>query len=360
MRREDAERIHLLDMIKGILIIFTIITHYDWTVEQRRMMLFPYWIDMAVPVFVIISGYVNALSYQRKKILSLKDAYQFKEILSRIIRYSVPYLIAYAIEAALFLYVIKRPLKASTILTGGIGPGSYYYPILIQFVFLYPLIYCAIRKYDLQGLCVCGIANVTFEIAKTIYGMPTGEYRFMVLRYLLLIAAGCYLAIGKQKIRKPVLAVSMLIGIFWQYAVYYLGYKPIFINEDWATTSCVSGLYIIPICVAIFFSNRLMNLRFGLLELIGRASFNIFLTQMVYYIGVKIIYKIIRNVWMANLLNVIICCAVGILFYLIESRITRALLLYFERNDYFSKQIRMISGKIGQIFKDDQTGFLDR
>ncbi|MBR4462611.1 MAG: hypothetical protein IKS51_08540 [Erysipelotrichaceae bacterium] len=350
---EDTERIHLLDLIKGILIIFIIITHYNWTDEQRQMLLFPYWIDMAVPVFMIISGYVYALSYKRKEINSLKDAYEFKEITSKLIRYSVPLLMAFVFEV--FLYVISGiKIELSCVLTGGIGPGSFYYPVMIQFVYLYPLIYFAIREYDLKGLCVCGIVNVVFEIAKTLYGMPTSEYRFMVLRYILLIATGCYLAIGKQKIRRPVLIVSMLVGIFWQYAVYYLGYKPVIINEAWATTSCISALYIIPICVSIFASKKMMDARFGLLELIGRASFNIFLTQMVYFIGAKVIYKIVSDIWIANLLNIVICCLVGTIFYMIESRITRYLLQYLDKKNYFEKQIRAVLKKIGNVFKDSK------
>ncbi len=350
---EKNERIHLLDLIKGILIIFIIITHYNWTVEQRRMMLFPYWIDMAVPVFMIISGYVYALSYKRNRISSLKDAYEYKEITSKLIRYTIPFLMAFAFE--FFLYKINGiEIRLSSALTGGIGPGSFHYPVMVQYVFLYPLVYFVIKICDLKGLCICGIANLLFELAKTLYGMPTSEYRFMVLRYILLIATGCYLAIGKQKIRKPVLLVSMLIGMFWQCAVYYLGYEPIIINRAWSTTSCVSALYVIPICVSIFTSKKLMNIRFAPLEAIGKASFNIFLTQMVYFVGAKVIYKVVKGLWLTNLLNIVICCSVGMIFYLIESRITKGLLKYLNRNNYFEKQIKEVSKQIGHVFKDDQ------
>ncbi len=348
---EDNERIHLLDLIKGILIIFIIITHYNWTDAQRRMLLFPYWIDMAVPVFMIISGYVYALSYERKNIATLKDAYQFKEIVSKLIRYFIPLLMAFVFEV--FLYVVSEiKIDPKAILTGGIGPGSFYSPVMIQFIFVYPLIYFAIKEYDLSGLFTCGIANLIFEITKTIYGMPTSEYRFMVLRYILLIATGCYLSIGKQKIRKPVLILMMLIGIFWQYAVYYLDYKPVIINKAWATTSCLSALYIIPICVAIFRSKRMMTWRSSLLELIGRASFNIFLTQMVYFIGAKVIYKVISNIFLTNVINIVACCTVGTIFYLIESRITRHLLRQLEKNACYEKQLRSAAKKVGSLFID--------
>ena len=311
-------------------------------------MLFPYWIDMAVPVFMIISGYVNALSYQRKEIKTLQDAYEYKEIISKLIRYSMPLLMAFLFEV--FLYTIKGiKIEIGSILTGGIGPGSFYYPVMIQFVFIYPLIYFAIKKYDMRGLLSCGIANLVFETAKTLYGMPTGEYRFMVLRYILLIASGCYLAMGKQEVKKPFLVISVLIGAFWQYAVYYLDYKPLIINKAWATTSCIAALFIIPICTCFFKSERMMKIRCGLLELLGRASFNIFLTQMVYFIGAKAIYKVVSNELLVNLLNIAICCITGTIFYLIESRITKHLIEYLEKKDYFETQIRRLVQKVGSI-----------
>ena len=345
---EDAKRIHSLDLIKGILIIFIIITHYNWTDEQRRMMLFPYWIDMAVPVFMIISGYVNVLSYQRKEITTLREAYEYKEITGKLIRYSIPLLMAFAFEV--FLYVISGiKIDLSCVLTGGIGPGSFYYPVMIQFVYIYPLIYFAIRNYDLKGLITCGIVNLVFETAKTLYGMPTGEYRFMVLRYIFLIAAGCYLAMGKQKVKNLVLLVLFAIGVYWQYAVYYQECKPAIINEAWATTSCMAALYIIPLCTMFCRSQRLMKIRCGLLELIGRASFNIFLTQMVYFIGAKVIYKIVSNPLVANLLNIVICCTVGTIFYAVESRITKYFIRFLEKHDYFEAQIDKIAKKVDSL-----------
>ena len=346
---EDKKRIRSLDLIKGLLIIFTIITHYDWTDDQRRMMLFPYWIDMAVPVFVIISGYVNALSYQRKTITTIKEAYNYKEILSKYIRYTVPMLIAFAIEYVMYA-VIGKSISLGKFLTGGVGPGSYYYPVMIQFIFIYPLIYFAIKEHDMTGMVVCGISNLAFELAKTLYEMPTRVYRFLVLRYIFLIAAGCYLAIGKQRIRKAILIIMFLIGTFWQYAVSYLGYKPVIINPSWATTCCISALYIIPICTCFFRSKKLMDIKWAPMELIGRASFNIFLTQMVYFIGVKKVYKIVNGILVRNLVNIAVCCIVGIIFYMIESRFAARLIRYLEERDYFDAQFNKISKKISSIF----------
>lgn len=45
-----------IDYLKTICMILIIITHYSWTMLDRERYLFPYWIDLAVPVLMIITG----------------------------------------------------------------------------------------------------------------------------------------------------------------------------------------------------------------------------------------------------------------------------------------------------------------
>ena len=65
-KEKQLGRNSVIDIIKGICILFVIITHYQWTNEQRLMLLFPFWIDMAVPLFMIFSGYLSALSFYKR------------------------------------------------------------------------------------------------------------------------------------------------------------------------------------------------------------------------------------------------------------------------------------------------------
>ena len=54
-------------------------------------------------------------------------------------------------------------------------------------------------------------------------------------------------------------------------------------------------------------------------------SYNIFLVQMVYYNGAYIIYKIIDNRALQLLTNIIVCTVLGLLFYYLETPITKAI-----------------------------------
>ena len=104
---ETQKRNHFVDVLKGICIIFVIFTHASWTDEQRVKLLFPFWIDMAVPFFMLVSGYVYTKSFQKNGIETLDSAYNKKYLLKNLIRYTIPYFIAFMIDfcVQVFLYI---------------------------------------------------------------------------------------------------------------------------------------------------------------------------------------------------------------------------------------------------------------
>ncbi len=194
------KRYHSIDFVKGIGILFIIITHYKWQDIERLKFLFPFWIDMAVPVYMIISGFVYTKSFQKSEINTIDRAYTVDVLLGKIIRYSIPFLITFIIEIFAInailgihydsLYVCRR------FLSGGFGPGSYYYPCMIQFIFYFPVIFAIVQRYHFNGVFFCGGINLIYEILKFAYGMNEGCYRLLIFRYTLCIAYGSYLAMG--------------------------------------------------------------------------------------------------------------------------------------------------------------------
>lgn len=124
---DSMKRNNFIDTLKGICIIFVVITHFSWSNEERLHLLFPFWIDMAVPVFMIISGYVYAASFERKQINSIESAYKLKEIVNKFIRYTIPYIGIYLAEAVGYL-VVKRKADilemVKVLLGGGMGQAA--------------------------------------------------------------------------------------------------------------------------------------------------------------------------------------------------------------------------------------------
>lgn len=105
----NNDRSNLLDIIKGIMIIFIIIAHFNFIYpDDFRKFGFFFWIDMAVPVFMIISGFLVAIKLEKKSIASLKQAWASELIFPRMLRFLVPFFITITLEIIFLLIVDKK------------------------------------------------------------------------------------------------------------------------------------------------------------------------------------------------------------------------------------------------------------
>ena len=324
------DRNKTIDVLKGISILCVVLTHYAWTQTERNTLLFPFWIDMAVPMFMILSGYVYTESYVKREIESFEEAYNIKGMFTKSIRFLLPFTIIYILEIYLasfdnYHYPLKQIYNA--FLCGGFGPGSYYVPLMIQFLFVFPVIYFVIKKYQFKGLLLCGLVNGVYEILQSAYGMNEQCYRLLLFRYILVISFGCYLALGiESSIKASKAVISFLVGFIFILLCCYLNYTPKIIVY-WTRTSFVACLYILPIAALLL----KLNMRCKLLECLGRTSYDIYLIQMVYYfIGADHIYGMVKSRELQLVFSLVICCMGGILFNYIERPITRRLMRVIE------------------------------
>ncbi len=311
-------RKHFLDAVKGISIIFVILIHVNWTGEEELKFLFPFWRNMAVPCFMIISGYVASLSFRKNGIISISKAYNKEMVCPKAFRYTFPFLFVYLVEL-----IVGLPegiwSKVSIFLGGGYGPGSYYYPIMMQFIFVFPLIYFIIKDKK-EGLLICLTLNIIYEILKDSYQMNEECYRLLIFRYIYLIAYGCWIE-QKKHINKYLNILSFLLGAIYIYAICYGGYQPKII-KFWSGTSVLAALYMTSLFY--FILKLLEEKRFHIFEMIGRASYNIFLIQLLYF---YYLYENLSNMYNNRLtevvVSILICIIGGIFFYHIEKLILK-------------------------------------
>lgn len=321
-RQIDKQHYNSIDLVKGICIIFVIITHYKWDKYERLKFCFPFWIDMAVPVFMIISGFVYTKSFAKKQISNLDEAYAIDTLISKIIRYSIPFLIIFIFEEIVFIRIdmVQQSMFQVVVafINGGIGRGSYYYPIMMQFIFFFPLVYELVRKRGFCGVIICGFINFVYELLKFSYGMNEECYRLLIFRYTLLISYGCWLAMDDYVRHHKVAAVCFICGFSYIVFYKYLGFQPT-ITQYWTGTSFLACLFIIPLSAPLI----LNKFRCYVLEVIGKASYNIFLVQMVYYNYAGVMYSQVESRLLQILINILFCVIVGILFYCFETPITK-------------------------------------
>ncbi len=220
-----STRNRFIDVLKGVCMILIILTHVPWEDGEYNRFLFAFWRDMAVPILMIISGYVYSLSFSRKGISTLSDAYEPRSWLPALVRYTLPFTIFYVAELILIIFIRKTPTTLlaclKMFLHGGHGAGSYYYPVLVQFIFLFPVLYFIVQKYKRNGFFLCLGLNAIFELLQWGYNMDGEFYRLMIFRYITVIAYGCYLATADYKPSKPLCFASLGAGALFITLVYY-------------------------------------------------------------------------------------------------------------------------------------------
>ena len=327
----EKKRSYVADILKGICIILVVINHFHWQNDEGLLPIFPYLIGMAVPIFMILSGYVYSIAYESRAITSIRQVYSIDYIIDKLARYTIPFVIVYIMELIAFYRLGNQYGMGEiiwTFMNGGFGFGSYYFPIMIQFIFVFPFIYFLIKRFEFSGLLLCGLFNALFEILQRAYFVSEMQYRLLIFRYLLLIAFGCYLYLRTKPLKRVVGIVSMLCGGLFLWAVCYGGYVPPIINH-WTRTSFVAALYIMPIIGLVLGSEKCSRMRCKPLEYLGKASYHIFLMQMFFYqfLAYPIEVRLADvSSYIRLLISIVVCICCGILFYVIETRITRILL----------------------------------
>jgi len=323
-----VKRNYFLDSLKGIAILFVITTHFNFSDREELSLLFPYWIDMAVPMFMVISGYLYALSYERHGINTMEQAYGVHYTVDKVIRYTVPFALAYLVEMLLGALDIVEDWNGldyfEYFVRGGIGAGSYYYPMMVQFVFLYPLVYFLIKKYPRKGLVFFFCANIGYEIFKWAFRFSGEAYRVLIFRLLFMIAFGAYLFIREHNLKRKANPVWMwaafLLGVLLTYLINYKKWQILFIS-DWESTSVLSCVFFLPVMDLLI--HKCGNVRIPPLEKIGAASYDVFLVQMVYYhFFEEDFYNAIGNRVGAFFFNFLVCVGLGLLFSKVEGPVT--------------------------------------
>ncbi len=329
MNTSVAKRDPFIDILKTLSIIMIIITHDTFFVENNRLPFCVYVLDMAVPVFMLVSGYNYASSCSRHK-YSLRDLYDIKLLFRRICRFLVPYTAVFILVTLLMVFVKGNNSSLSEHLTayirGGYGPGAYYTPVMIQFVILSPLLYAFIETFNEKALIISFVLNLVFETALTL-GLPWPGYSRTLLRYLFLITVGMYAYKHTYDNSKYLLSfglISFLLGAFYLTYTQYLSHPVIFTR--WTTTSMISTFYIVPIILLLKFiynaliSDHLSDNTEKEIATISSATFHIYLTQMTYYyIGISRFIPF--PVGIRIVISILICVPIGVLFYMINKLI---------------------------------------
>ena len=312
-----------LDFLKGLMIILVIITHSSFAVSHRdNSPFFSIVVDMAVPVFMIISGFVNTASGEK---WNGKVFYDKDRLLKKLLRIALPFL---PIAIIMTVYRIVRGNDSLISIIYSIvfqrwGPGGYYPVMMIQFIILFPLLYrVSMTK---AGCTIVLLVNIiseyVFSSGRNMTGIIgtviIGIHRIIIFRYLGFIVAGILLYRCKDKLNILWCVVFSTFGLICVLALNYLFPDKIF--SLWRTTSLPVVFWALSWVIALLLfpvPKEKINHIYKIIETIGKSSYHIMLTQMVYY-------HLIGDGWFVEpnlIISIILCCTIGVGFQIIDSR----------------------------------------
>lgn len=340
-----------IDLIKALAIFLVIISHtipHDGVLYAWRV----FTLLQAVPLFFIVMGRNSGASFQKKGVYDLKQLYSMNYFKSRFMRIVFPVIITFLIICILFL-LLKIPISSGILF---FGAGNYFVAILLEFILIFPLLYRLYVYSPKIAFCTSFLISFFFEflIAKLsiIFNYPY-LYEANILRYLFTITLGLFLidnfdykVIYKNKLVLigSIISITYLIAfsIFhfqFPYFSDYLSY-PI---PYWGGQNCLSAFYPLILYVLLFkiFSNLSSNNILKFFGTVGKASYHIYLVQMVFFgvLGITGVYQILLYFNLINnmnfltltfleifyiiILNILIITIMGLIFYFWENKIGR-------------------------------------
>ena len=143
----------------------------------------------------------------------------------------------------------------------------------------------------------------------------------LALRHITFLQLGIILYYNKKIILekfKYILPLSIGGGIY-MYLTYYKDYV-FFPYYNWKIVSTPMMFYALFFIIIVlkYFNNIKRNFIEKIITTIGKASYHIFLVQVIYYAMLEVI---IFNNKLDYIVHVFICLTVGILFYYLERKI---------------------------------------
>lgn len=275
-----------IDYIKGLCILFVVWTHC-MNRDELSTILFPYWGDTAVPIFIIIQVF-----HYYKKGVSVRVPNIYK-LWKRILQ---PYLIMVALMfiAQFFMYYdMTDGTFSPTLYWEKRGPGSYYIFIYLEMAFVIPLFAPLFRKLSTKRLLVIFlILSQLIEFITCATHCPDGIYRIIFFRYTFLILIG-YLLATKGLELNVITILSGVISIFLIYLFCYKGsnMEPFFCTSLvlWPLCHWVCYIYIAYFFLAFLkytykkLSVSIYNNIIVCFKYIGKYSYEIYLFQIFYY-----------------------------------------------------------------------------
>ena len=266
-----------LDFMKGIAILFVILNH-NIPLSILYSYKYFYHIGQAVPIFMMVSGYLVYAKYSSQDLL--ENYHHFNKVFKRImLPFAIVTMIQISIQIVLGIFNLK-----TLIVAGGIGPGSYYPWVFLQCTIFLPIIVFVINKFSktyISALIIIGI-SIGLNILCSVLHLPEAIYRLLAIRYIFYLYLGCLWRKEGIRFNGKTVFLVILSVIFIELEKYkQVNFSPLFFNS-WQGYNWLGAFY--TLAVICFIDKLYQFIKIDQIKTfisrLGKSSYEIFLTQM--------------------------------------------------------------------------------
>jgi peptidoglycan/LPS O-acetylase OafA/YrhL len=323
------QHLQQIDVVKGVAILAVLLLHSLTRKElEEQYAIFHIW--QAVPLFLVVMGLNLGLSI-RGKTQHLQQLYTRKYFTKKAARIFVPFFMVFILSILLGLLWEwlqgERVLAFSTYTWVGVlpitGRGNYFITMLLQSVLLLPLIGYGFSRKPLLTTLVLVLLEVAFQVwAAQFAYFEDNSYLYDAAfpRYFSAIAFGLWLSrLVWQPFRWRDFILLAGLGIMAAINLYLLEYGQLklerMIRPGWQAQQLFTfGYAALLVWLAIKLLPNFSNfVPLRLLAELGKASYHIFLVQVIYF-G-------LANQDLPHLANLAVPILLGYLFYRYEPQL---------------------------------------
>lgn len=346
-----------IDLLKAYAIISVIILHALLLTDLIKILHLPQQITVslyyltigqAVPIFLLIMGRNTGDSFFRRNYKKLSEIFTYSYFKARFERIILPFLFIYFLSIIIVIFINFKPDFNILAIIGYLplpipSPGNYFISLIFEFIIIFPFLYVLFKYNSKLMLLISFLITFLFEIlAYQTQIVVTDPYLYnsCIIRYLFVISLGLW-TVKHVDFSKITSNILLLICILFStvYLVIYSCYGwgfPYFSN-GWGAQNVLTSFY--PLLIFLvgmrFLPQKSNNIILNFVGLIGKASYHIFLLQILFFGLVKLndtygysnIIILIFNY--DPLISLIICLifliTAGILFLLIENKFLAAI-----------------------------------
>ena len=324
-----------IDLVKTFAILSVILLHSvsESTLFSANMV---YYAWQAVPLFIICTGILWYLSFANHA-TTLRNAYSMRYFKNKFNRIIIPFLVIFTLDL-IYMYYNGITIRANHILSRLewlqppiSGAGDYYLALVWQLIFISPLLCYFFSKKPVYTVVGLFIANLAFELVGPYISFDL--YYFSICRYLAAFALGLVLAHNvivnhNWHLKSRVNLILIVLGLLSAVYLYFFlnaptpGFRP-----EWRTQNIYSFFY--PTLIIMLFLSAEPLIQgtkrlFYWLTVFGRASYHIFLVQIIYFgFGIFRLFDVSTE-FEGFLVNLAVTFSFGLLFYGINSLICKS------------------------------------